>query len=107
MVLALTGCASTRLRAEVIGVFRNKSGHQLIINPKGEVYEAGSSAAALSFVGIASSEKANPGRVLITTPSVGTQWMGTTLVFSADFARFDVFGYEPRPQFTKPPVVPR
>jgi hypothetical protein len=106
LTVALAGCASARPSREVSGVFKNKEGRHVLLDPEGHIYESKGSVAgaALHFVGIASAQRKNAKKILVTTPSVSTRrWMGVTLLFNADFTRFDVFEYEPRSEPTKGP----
>ena len=104
--MALSGCVSHRPSPKTVGVFKNPQGGHVMLTPEGEFYQSQGSVAGdkLRFIGIASPERKRPHRVRIITPSAGVrEWMGATLVFSQDFGRFDVFGYEPRREPTKPP----
>lgn len=106
LVIPLSGCISARPNAKAAGVFKSKEGQHVLLTPDGKLYESESAVAGdrLSFIGILSSKRKQPREVFVTTPSSGTpEWMGATLVFSQDFSRFDVFGYEPRVKPTKPP----
>ena len=106
LVTMLTGCVSARPSPKAVGVFKSEQGSHVLLTPEGHFYESESRVAGerLRFIGIASAKRKQPHTVFITTPSAGVlKWMGATLVFSEDFSRFDVFGYEPRSEPTKPP----
>jgi len=106
VTVALVGCVGTRPTREAAGVFKNKDGRHVFLEPEGHVYESQGSVAraALHFVGIATEQRKDPRKIFVTTPSVSTpRWMGVTILFNADFTRFDVFEYEPRSQPTKGP----
>ena len=106
LTVAVTGCVGIRPTCEAAGVFKNKEGRRVLIEPEGHIYESEGSVAgaALHFVGIASAERKNTRKLFVNTPSASTRrWMGVTLLFNADFTGFDVFEYEPRSQSTKGP----
>ena len=109
LAIMLTGCISARPSQpspKTVGVFKNEEGRQVMLTPKGEFYASRGGVAGdhLRFIGIVSVDREQPQTVYITTPSAGVpEWMGATLVFNQDFSRFDVFGYEPLPERTKPP----
>ena len=106
LVVALCGCVAPRPDVKTAGVFKSKEGRHVLLTPDGKLYKSESAVAGdrLSFIGILSSSRKKPHEVFVTTPSSGTwEWMGVTLVFSQDFTKFDVFGYELRVKPTKRP----